>query len=158
MSNSDQDWDQQRPFTMQFSAAEADCDRLGHVNNASYLRWMEATSWAHIEPLGMDWATHETTGRAMAIVRTEIDYLASAYAGDDIVVGTWITASDGKLTSERRFQIKRASDGKTLSRALCRYACIDLQTGRPKRMPEQFKQAHELAISAHAGELNDERP
>ncbi|WP_416396912.1 acyl-CoA thioesterase [Allohahella sp. A8] len=155
--SSDSDWDQPHPFTMKFAASEADCDRLGHVNNATYLRWMEATSWAHIEPLGMDWATHEETGRAMAIVRTEIDYLASAYAGDEIMVGTWITTSDGKLTSERAFQIQRVADGKTLSRALCRYACIDLQSGRPKRMPEQFRLAHEHAMAVHAGNHRKER-
>lgn len=134
-----------------FSVTEDDCDRLGHVNNTTYLKWMELASWAHIEPLGMDWASHEETGRAMAILRTEIDYKASARAGDTVLVGTWITETDGRLTSARRFQIVRKADGGLLADALCRYACIDLETGKPKRMPEIFKKAHERAIEGHSG-------
>ena len=47
-------------------------------------------------------------------------------------------SSNGRLRIERRFQIRRRSDGETLLRALLHYVCIDLQTGRAKRMPEDF--------------------
>jgi acyl-CoA thioesterase FadM len=46
--------------------------------------------------------------------------------------------NDGRLRIERRFQICRRSDGQTLVRALVHYVCIDLQTGKPKRMPTEF--------------------
>jgi acyl-CoA thioester hydrolase len=48
--------------------------------------------------------------------------------------------NDGRLRIARRFQIRRASDGQTLVRALIHYVCIDLQTGRAKRMPLEFTQ------------------
>ncbi len=46
--------------------------------------------------------------------------------------------NDGRLRIDRRFQIRRKSDGETLLRALIHYVCIDLQTGKAKRMPPEF--------------------
>ena len=142
-------WDFTLPHTYQLTVRPEDTDRLGHTNNTAYLHWMEEVSWRHIEPLGMSWHAHEEAGKAMAITRTEIDYLASAYAGDEVIIGTWITASDGRLTSERKFQIVRLADARTLVRAHCRYACIDMKTGRPSRMPPVFVQCHHQAMVNH---------
>jgi acyl-CoA thioester hydrolase len=74
----------------------------------------------------------------MAVWRTQINYLRAALEGDQVQVATWPVRNDGKLRIERRFQIRRASDGETLLRALLHYVCIDLQTGRAKRMPGDF--------------------
>ncbi len=144
----DPTWDRVNPFVLRITVVAADTDRLGHTNNTAYLRWMEEASWAHIEPLGMSWGVHEQTGKAMAILRTEIDYLGSSHAGEVLLVATWITACDGRLTSRRAFQIVHEASGRTLARAECRYACIDLCTGRASRMPEAFVTAHRQAIAA----------
>jgi acyl-CoA thioester hydrolase len=74
----------------------------------------------------------------MAVWRTQVHYLGAAYEGDRIQVGTWPVHNDGRLRIERRFQIRRESDGTTLVRALIHYVCIDLGTGRAKRMPPEF--------------------
>jgi acyl-CoA thioester hydrolase len=132
-------WDLPSPFTLQIRVSEEDTDRLGHANNVVYLRWLEDVSWAHIESLGMTWALHEETGKAMAITRTEIDYLASANAGDLLELGTWLTDFDGRFRSARQFQLVRVSDGKTLVRALSTHACVDMKSQRPSRMPAEFK-------------------
>ena len=132
-------WDLPEPFTLRIEVAPEDTDRLGHANNVVYVRWLEEVSWAHIESRGMDWALHEETGKAMAIMRTEIDYLAAANAGDTLVLGTWLTDFDGRFRSARQFQLIRESDGKTLVRALSTHACVDLKSQRPSRMPEAFK-------------------
>lgn len=138
MSCTDIAWDLPGPFTMEIAVREADTDRLGHANNVVYVRWLEEVSWAHIESLGMTWALHETTGKAMAITRTEIDYLASANAGDHLVLGTWLTGYDGRFRSARQFQLVRPADGKTLVRAVSTHACVDLKTQRPSRAPKEF--------------------
>jgi acyl-CoA thioester hydrolase len=74
----------------------------------------------------------------MAVWRTQVHYIGAAYEGDRIQVGTWPVLNDGRLRIARRFQIRRASDGQTLVRALIHYVCIDLHTGRAKRMPVEF--------------------
>lgn len=132
-------WDLPSPFRQTITVSPEDTDRLGHANNVVYLRWLEEVSWAHIDSLGMTWALHEETGKAMAITRTEIDYLASANAGDLLELGTWLTDFDGRFRSARQFQLIRQSDGKTLMRALSSHACVDMKSQRPSRMPAEFK-------------------
>lgn len=131
-------WDLPDPFTMSIDVGEEDTDRLGHANNVVYVRWLEEVSWAHIESRGMTWALHEATGRAMAITRTEIDYLAAANAGDRLVLGTWLTDFDGRIRSARQFQLIRVADGKTLMRAFCTHACVRMESQRPSRVPADY--------------------
>lgn len=131
-------WDLPAPFVMPIVVESGDVDRLGHANNVVYVRWLEEVSWAHIESLGMTWERHEATGRAMAITRTEIDYLAAANQGDHLLLGTWLVDFDGRFRSARRFQLVRQSDGKCLARALSTHACVDLKTQRPARVPKEY--------------------
>lgn len=132
------EWDLPSPFTIEIEVRAEDTDRLGHANNVVYVRWLEDVSWAHIESLGMTWALHEETGKAMAITRTEIDYLAAANTGDRLVLGTWLTGYDGRFRSSRQFQLVRPADGKTLVRATSTHACVDLKSQRPSRAPKAF--------------------
>lgn len=131
-------WDLPDPFILDIEVRDEDTDRLGHANNVVYVRWLEDISWAHIESLGMTWERHEATGKAMAITRTEIDYLAAANAGDHLVLGTWLTDFDGRFRSARQFQLVRPADGKTLVRALSTHACVDIRTQRPARVPAEY--------------------
>ena len=67
------------------------------------------------------------------------------------MLGTWLTASDGKLTMERRFQLRRASDGVTLVRGRWVLVCIAISDGRPKRMPAEFLGIYDAAVVRSAG-------
>ncbi|MEE2764186.1 acyl-CoA thioesterase [Marinobacter sp.] len=142
------EWDLPEPFCLEITVSDDDTDRLGHANNVVYVRWLEDVSWAHIESLGMTWALHEETGKAMAITRTEIDYLASANAGDRLLLGTWLTGYDGRFRSSRQFQLVRPADGKTLVRALSTHACVDLKSQRPARAPKAFAEILGSAVVA----------
>lgn len=84
----------------------------------------------------------------MAIVHHQIDYLAAGYEGDELTMATWIVHWDKKLRMTRHFQLCRKSDGATLLRARTTFACIELSTGRPKRMPASFIDGYGKAISA----------
>ena len=87
----------------------------------------------------------------MAIAHSEYDYLAASREGEDITVATWITSWDRKLTMHRRFQVIRPSDGVTLLRAGMRFACIDITTGRPKRIPQEFLDGYGPAVLSEQG-------
>lgn len=134
----DLDWDLPEPFVLEIEVRQEDTDRIGHANNVVYVRWLEDVSWAHIESHGMDWALHEKTGKAMAITRTEIDYLASANSGDRLLLGTWLTDCDHRLRSARQFQLIRPADSRTLVRAISTHACVTMQSQRPSRIPKEF--------------------
>jgi acyl-CoA thioester hydrolase len=138
-------WDFQQPFTASVEVGKADIDVLGHTNNVVYLRWLEQVAWAHSESLGLDWEAYKRLGRAMVARRHELDYLAPTFAGDSLQAGTWLAENDGKLSMWRRYQIIRVSDGVTVMRGLTQWVCVDLQSGKPRRQPEEFLLAYAVA-------------
>lgn len=131
-------WDWPEPFQSTFKATADQIDELHHVNNAVYVEWMEDCAWQHSQHLGLDVTHYQTLDRGMAILRHEIDYLASAYLDEELRMGTWIVASDSRLKMDRLFQLVRPADGVTLLRARTTFVCVQLSTGRPRRMPEEF--------------------
>jgi len=131
-------WDRSNPHTLVMRVEPVDIDELGHANNAAYVRWMERCAWQHSQSLGLGLVEYRELDRAMAVLRHEIDYQAAAYLGDEIVVATWIIASDYKLRLTRHFQILRPADKVTLLRANSTFVCIELSTGRPRKMPVAF--------------------
>ncbi|RZL35311.1 MAG: acyl-CoA thioesterase [Rubrivivax sp.] len=140
------DWDLPTPFTLALSPVASDIDGLGHTNNAVYVQWCEQAGWAHSEALGLSLADYRRLDRAMAIREGHYDYLLPSFEGEALLLGTWLTASDGRLTMERRFQLRRVSDGATLVRGRWLLVCIEIASGRPKRMPPEFLSAYESAL------------
>lgn len=140
-------WDLAVPFVIDLQVGADDIDGLGHANNAVYVSWLERCAWRHSQQLGLDLAEYRRLDRAMAVVRHEIDYLASAYENDELVLGTWIVDWDQRLKMTRRFQLRRPSDGATLLRAQTSFVCIELSSGRPKRMPNEFIDGYGRAIA-----------
>ncbi len=139
-------WDKSLPFVEAINVDNSDIDELGHVNNAAYVRWLERCAWRHSESLGLGVAEYKTLDRAMVVLRHEIDYLAAAYLADQVMVATWITESDNKLRLTRHFQIIRPADQMTLLRARSTFVCIELSSGKARRMPTIFVDTYGQAI------------
>ena len=139
-------WDHPQPFTLETQVNHQDIDGLNHTNNTVYVKWCEQVAWAHSVALGLDLEHYRTVNRAMVIVHSEYDYLQASREGEQIIAGTWITDWDRRLTMHRRFQVIRPADGVTLLRAGMRFACIDLASGRPKRMPREFLDGYGPAV------------
>ncbi|MDF3934134.1 acyl-CoA thioesterase [Pseudomonas citronellolis] len=139
-------WDLPEPFVIDIRVGAEDIDGLGHANNAVYVSWLERCAWRHSQRLGLDLAEYRRLDRAMAVVRHEIDYLAAAYEGEELQMGTWIVESDQKLRMDRCFQLVRPADGVTLLRARTTFVCIELSSGRPKRMPAEFIEGYGRAL------------
>ncbi|WP_346795799.1 thioesterase family protein [Halomonas sp. Bachu 37] len=145
-------WDLPDPFVLDITVQDAAIDAYRHVNNSEYLRWVEQVSWAHSAALGLDLARYRELDRAMAVHRHELDYLAPAHAGDQLRLATWIVECDGRLSLTRRFQLLRPQDGRTLLRARTRFACIALSSGRPKRLPDEYRDIYGSAVVAEAND------
>jgi acyl-CoA thioester hydrolase len=140
-------WDLATPFVIDLAVGAEDIDGLGHANNAVYVTWLERCAWRHSQQLGLDLTEYRRLDRAMAVVRHEIDYLASAYENDELELATWIVDWDRKLKMTRRFQLRRPADGVTLLRAQTTFVCIELSSGRPKRMPVEFIDGYGSAMA-----------
>ena len=146
MSGLDQLWDFPDPHVLHTSVEPGDIDGLYHTNNAVYVDWCQKVAWAHSVALGLDLERYRELDRAMAITRSEFEYLQASREGDEVALGTWIVEWDGKLTMVRRFQVIRTGDGITLLRARMHFACIELSSGRPRRLPEEFINGYGPAV------------
>lgn len=109
-------------------------DEHGHVNNVHYLRWMQSAAVAHSAAVG--WPTERYHAEKLGWVarRHAIEYLQPAFAGEEIVVRTWV-ADFRKITSLRKYRIVRRSDGALLATAETNWAFLNLATRQPARIP-----------------------
>ena len=145
MKNYDQfNWDYKNPHVLEFQVFRENIDVLGHVNNKIYLDWCELVSWDHSKSLGITPQTYQELRCACVVVKNRIEYLGSLFENDSIVISTWITETDSKLKLSRLFQVIREKDNKTVFRSNVDYACINLDTYRPTRMPILFKEAYKI--------------
>lgn len=135
-------WDIPRPFIQPVTVAPEHIDGFGHVNNVSYLKWLEDVAWAHSNALGLGWDAYRTLNTGCVVHRHELDYLAPTFERDELLSATWIHENSGRLDMWRRYQIIRVGDGKTVLRAASRFVCVDFTSGRPKRQPPEFVAAY----------------
>ena len=145
-------WDYPEPHTLLTRVGAEDIDGLKHTNNAVYVKWCEQVAWSHSVALGLDLARYRALDRAMAITHSEYDYLQASREGDEVAVAPWIVDWDRRLTMARRFQVIRTGDGVTLLRAAMRFACIELSSGRPRRLPREFIEGYGPAVLGISGE------
>ena len=131
-------WDLPAPHILPLEVGQEHIDVMGHTNNVVYLDWLEKVAWAHSNALGLDWTLYKSLNRALVARRHEIDYLAATFAGEKLLLGTWIVGNDRKLSVTRRYQIIRPQDGTTVLRGQTHWVCIELDSGKPKRMPVEF--------------------
>ena len=105
----------------------ADLDQLGHVNNVTYLRWVQDAAVAHWQAV----APAADQERVFWIVlRHEIDYLHPAMPGDTIVARTWVGGAT-RVRFERFTEVLRAGDRTVLAKARTMWCPIDAQKRRP---------------------------
>lgn len=141
-------WDRPNPFVVFHEVGDADIDELGHTNNVCYLGWLERCAWGHSAAVGYDVDNMLAINHAMVVRDTRMQYLLATFAGDRLHIGDWIVDCDRKLRATRAFQIVREQDSKTVMRAEIDYVCINIETGRPSRMPPEFVAAYADMSSA----------
>jgi acyl-CoA thioester hydrolase len=141
-------WDHPNPHVTYSSVRAEDIDGLQHTNNTVYVKWCEQVAWSHSVALGLDLEAYRALDRAMVITRSEYDYLKASREGDEVAAATWIVDWDKKLTMNRHFQIVRIGDGVTLLRGAMRFACVELSSGRPRRLPKEFIEGYGPVVLA----------
>lgn len=138
-------WPVAEPFVQRRVADAADIDEFGHVNNVRYIAWALDVAWAHSQALGLSFADYERIGVGCVVWRHEFDYLAPVLEGDTVDIATWFAENDRRVTMVRAFEMRRADDSKAVLRGRTKFVCIDLETGKPARMPKEFIEAYRPA-------------
>ncbi|MDA0285404.1 MAG: thioesterase family protein [Planctomycetota bacterium] len=122
-------------FFWEHTVCEAEIDEQGHVNNLEYLRWMQSAAVAHSTEQHWPPERYVEEGSAFVVRSHAIEYLAPAYAGQTVIVETWVTGFQ-KVTSLRKYLIRRPDDGALLARAETNWAYIGRKHGVPRRIPQ----------------------
>lgn len=115
------------PYQLRIVVEPNDIDQLGHVNNVTYVRWVQEAATAHWTSAA-DPADREQL--LWIVLRHEIDYKQPGQMGDELIARTWVGAAT-RLKFERFTEIVRARDGVILAIAKTLWCPINAVTGRP---------------------------
>jgi len=116
-----------------------ECDSYGHVNNATYLNFLEFARMEVLEEKSLTLDKLKQSGFLVLIRRVEIDYKHPARMGDILLIKTFV--SDHRRTSGTFAQeIIREQDRKMIATANVSWVFTNLQ-GRPTLMPPFIKEA-----------------
>ncbi|MEE9433254.1 MAG: acyl-CoA thioesterase [Sphingorhabdus sp.] len=120
-------------FTLPFVPTPADIDKLGHVNNAVWVRWIQDIATAH-------WEAQADPAHVAAyiwvVTRHEIDYRGNIGAGESVTGRTWISDPPRGAQFDRNVEFVNG-DGKAIIRAKSRWAMLGKASGRLVRVPEE---------------------
>jgi acyl-CoA thioester hydrolase len=126
-------------FTTNRTVEWRDIDPMQHLNNAVYLSYAEACAIELAQACGWPMQRWMEDGLAFVARENQAEYLHPAKMGEQIRIETWLTSLRA-ATGRRFYRFARAGDGKTFAHLLTRWVLVDLQTGRPKRLPAEFRE------------------
>lgn len=125
------------------TVSEDEIDVLRHANNVAYVDWLQAAAVAHSTAQGWPGQRYQDLGLGWVVRSHFIEYRRPAFAGDRIVVRTWV-ATMSKATSIRRYRIVRPGDDALLATAETRWAFINYTTRQPQRIPKEIMDSFQL--------------
>jgi len=132
----------QKIYRYEFTVPEEAEDQNGHVNNVEYLRWMQDAAMKHSDTVGCTQAT-EAAGATWVVRAHKIEYFKPAFAGDRIVVETWI-ADFRRVQSLRKYKILRPADKAVLAEGETNWVFVDARKGTLRSIPGAVKATFEL--------------
>jgi acyl-CoA thioester hydrolase len=122
-------------------------DAVGHVNNVQYIQWMQDAAVQHSDSTGCTKLT-EAQG-AVWLVRTHnIEYFRPAYVNDQITILTWVS-NFRKVRSLRKYKFIRDSDGAILAKGETDWVFVDVNNGKPLRIPAIVMNTFTLVTKEH---------
>ena len=115
-----------------------DIDQAQHVNNAVYLSYVEDCGFQLVKHFQWPAQRMRDEGFAILFRKHRIQYVQPALFDDEIEVASY--AFDVKRVSAMRYySITRVSDGALLAQVYSVGVWVDLKTGQPIRIPDQFR-------------------
>ena len=127
-------------YEYRLTVAQAAIDGQGHVNNLEYVRWMQEAAIAHSIAQGWTAARYRELGAGWVARSHWIEYLQPAFAGDAVVVYTWV-ADFRKIRSLRKYKMVRPTDQTVLAVAETDWAFIAFEPRVPRRVPPEVATA-----------------
>lgn len=121
-----------RPYLHPIEIDPGDIDFMGHVNNASYLTWVQDAVIDHWRTLAPPQAV---AAHLWVALKHEITYRKPAFLNDDVIA----TVVLEKVQGARAFYetlIKRGEE--VLAEVKSSWCCVDAETRRPARIAQDI--------------------
>ena len=119
-------------FNLSLIVTKNDLDALNHVNNITYLQWIQSVAEKHWNEISN---ADNDNKYVWVVIRHEIDYFLPALLNDEITINTYIGESYG-VKSERFVEIKK--DDKLLAKAKTIWCLLDKNTMKPVKVPAEI--------------------
>ena len=111
-----------------------ECDSYGHVNNATYLHYLEVARYGMLKDAGFDYPGMIEAGYGIYIARIEIDYKKPAFVDDELLIKSR-PIKTGAVSGTIAQEIWRGSD--LLAEAKVTWAFVDSK-GMPAKIPPEW--------------------
>jgi acyl-CoA thioester hydrolase len=111
-----------------------ECDSNGHVNNATYLNYLEYGRFEFLRDIGFDYQLMLKEGYGIFVARVEIDYKRPAMMDDEILIQSW-PLKKGAVSGVIGQKITRGDD--IIAEAKVTWAFVDAN-GLPAKLPPEF--------------------
>jgi len=136
-------------YTHEHTVASSEIDWQRHANNVFYLHWLLDAAIAHSDVQGWTKQRYADLGMTWVAKSHLIEYQSPAFEGDSLVVQTWISEFR-RVTSRRRYEIRRVDDHVLVATAESKWAFVDVESGSPRRIPDEVVQSFEVVEDAAA--------
>ncbi len=124
-------------FTMRRAVEWRDIDTAQHVNNATYLNYMEECGIQAAKSFGWPVSRMQEEGFAIVARQHRIEYKQQAALGDDLAISTYL--SDVKRSHATRHYLITSADGLNLvAQARSLWVFVNLQTNSIMRLPAVY--------------------
>ena len=110
-------------------------DSQGIANNANYLSYFEIGRVEWLRAAGLSYRELEERGIGLVVTEALTRYRAPARFDDELTLRTEL-AELGRASL--RFDYAVSREGQELSAGYTRHGCVDIASGRPRRIPEDF--------------------
>ena len=122
-----------------------DTDAGGIVYYVNYLKYFERCRTELMRALGTKGAAISESGWMFVVSKLEVSYRQPAYLDDELQATASITAVGGATIG--LFQSVRRGET-VLVEGDVQIACVDCETGRPRRLPNLLRRQADASLSA----------
>ncbi len=111
-------------------------DENGHVNNVTYVQWMQDIAVEHYASIGG--VTAQGPDATWVVREHKVEYFMPTFENEEIEIKTWVE-DIRRVRSLRKYEFVRKSDGKVLVKGETDWVFVDVKTGRPLAIPQEVE-------------------
>lgn len=123
-----------------------DTDAGGIVFYANYLKFFERARTEFVREHGFEMRRSLGEGISFVVADLSMHYRGSAYLDDELTVFVEALELKKSYFLVRQWVERNSEPGKVLVDGTVKVACVDLESGRPRRMPPELSGALQAGL------------